>query len=573
MGLRTWRATMIEQITDNRELQAALDPIDGDEWRGAYNYRDRDTLWLDYAADVGDGWDATWTLANAMSKQELDTPNETLARGDVLVLGGDEVYPDASAHNYQERLIEPFNAASTAAGANMEGGSADLFALPGNHDWYDGLRAFTQRFCAPATVGSEDKQIGTWTPRQRRSYFALALPHGWWLAAFDTQLDAGFNPTQLRYFETIATHCMKPGDRIVLCSSSPTWIADSNTDLVRQFANLVAAHGATVAIVLSGDLHHYNRYAATDGTMFVTAGAGSAFLHPTHKLAETLSIPPGERSAPDEAACELARQMVYPDAKTSRRLSARLFAFPLLNFEFVAMIGLAYTLLAWFMEARSHLTGEPVSGSLTRLVSGEQSLVDVMRDFFLQVPQSPEFALVVIAMYVGFIRFNMSNRSGLSIALGVCHAMAHFVPFFAAYCVAATMALHVHPTVVDNGAAFSIFVAIMWAMSSLFGGFVFGAYLWVALNTFSLQWTNSFSAIRVDDYRCFLRMHVADDGSLTVYPLKIDRVERAGRQASKPMLIEKPLVFAALSTFARGGGRSSQSTRRSSDAPHADERD
>ncbi|MBD0259532.1 MAG: hypothetical protein ICV83_27750 [Cytophagales bacterium] len=47
-----------------------------------------------------------------------------------------------------------------------------LFAIPGNHDWYDGLASFVKQFC-------QGRWVGGWRTTQTRSYFALALPHNW----------------------------------------------------------------------------------------------------------------------------------------------------------------------------------------------------------------------------------------------------------------------------------------------------------------------------------------------------------------------------------------------------------
>ena len=46
-----------------------------------------------------------------------------------------------------------------------------LYAVPGNHDWYDGLTAFLRLFAR-----QRDATIGGWRTRQSRSYFAVRLP-------------------------------------------------------------------------------------------------------------------------------------------------------------------------------------------------------------------------------------------------------------------------------------------------------------------------------------------------------------------------------------------------------------
>jgi hypothetical protein len=59
-------------------------------------------VWLDYIADVGDGWDSTYCAAyNIAQDLELTSPDAKTyktQRGSVLIFGGDEVYPVASVN-------------------------------------------------------------------------------------------------------------------------------------------------------------------------------------------------------------------------------------------------------------------------------------------------------------------------------------------------------------------------------------------------------------------------------------------------------------------------------------------
>ena len=68
-----------------------------------------------------------------------------------------------------------------------------LFAIPGNHDWYDGLTSFTRQFCQRRTIGA-------WQTEQFRSYFAAKLIRNWWIWGIDIQLGSDIDYPQLRYF-------------------------------------------------------------------------------------------------------------------------------------------------------------------------------------------------------------------------------------------------------------------------------------------------------------------------------------------------------------------------------------
>src|SRR5688500_12808961 len=88
-GLRTLLAILFGAYLDKRELQNALPGriyrqpgVDGE-------------LWIDYVADLGDGFDATYSVAYLLAQPELALDGRRLPRGQVLVMGGDQVYPTA----------------------------------------------------------------------------------------------------------------------------------------------------------------------------------------------------------------------------------------------------------------------------------------------------------------------------------------------------------------------------------------------------------------------------------------------------------------------------------------------
>ena len=72
-------------------------------------------MWLDYIADVGDGWNSTYCTAyNLVQDLELTAPDGTsysTRHGSVLIFGGDEVYPVANRANYRQKLIEAYSSA------------------------------------------------------------------------------------------------------------------------------------------------------------------------------------------------------------------------------------------------------------------------------------------------------------------------------------------------------------------------------------------------------------------------------------------------------------------------------
>jgi hypothetical protein len=253
------------------------------------------TFWLDYASDVGDGFDSTYTIAHFLAAPTLDLRDDSgelheTERGRMLVLGGDEVYPSASWKRYEEHFIAPYSAALPHI--DEPGARPRMFAVPGNHDWYDGLTSFMRLFC-------QDKSIGGWQTQQKRSYFALELPHRWWLWGIDIQFDSYIDGPQIEYF-TQAAEQTSEGDRIILATAKPSWVAvrdageppQSWMSLAYFQERVLCRKGAELALTLTGDLHHYARYEPTGaGDPKLTAGGGGAYLSATHWLPSSLDLP------------------------------------------------------------------------------------------------------------------------------------------------------------------------------------------------------------------------------------------------------------------------------------------
>src|SRR5690606_1693852 len=188
-AVKTVISGIFGNFADRREMQAALDP--GVEY---FDYSDRPELWVDFISDLGDGFNSTYTLAHLMAQEQLDLDGHLLKRGNILIMGGDQVYPTPELKEYNNRLKGPYNAAFPWIEGDKDRPS--LFALPGNHDWYDGLTNFLRLFC-------QGRSLGNWHSKQRRSYFALKLHHDYWLWGIDVQLNADIDYPQLCYFKEI----------------------------------------------------------------------------------------------------------------------------------------------------------------------------------------------------------------------------------------------------------------------------------------------------------------------------------------------------------------------------------
>lgn len=318
LGLEVILSALFGRYADQRAQQAALDKASAAQLlkRADMTVPDRKggapvlepdedgAVWIDYTADLGEGFSSTYAIASLLAQDELEIGDEVLPRGGILIMGGDEVYPTASQEAYWSRTRAPYEAAFpnvTPAPAKRP----RLFAIPGNHDWYDGLEAFHGIFCrardsAPFHGGLS---VGGWRCKQHRSYFALKLAEDWWLWGLDIQLTGYVDQPQVNYFRQMAGS-LSDDAKVIICTAQPSWLkADRPGAVEYRSLNYIteiirrAKGDARACLLLAGDIHHYSRYTAENlGMQFVTAGGGGAFLHPMHQLQhEALLLPPAGR--------------------------------------------------------------------------------------------------------------------------------------------------------------------------------------------------------------------------------------------------------------------------------------
>ena len=238
-----------------------------------------------------------------------------------------------------------------------------LFVLPGNHDWYDGLSSFDHMFCKARFGHAAENRIGGWQCPQHRSYFAIRLPHNWWIWGADIQLAQYLDAGQILYFEGVA-EAMKAhpteAPKLILCTAEPSWNYDKAEELqgednLSTISKIATDAGARIAAVIAGDLHHYSRYQAKEGgTSFITAGGGGAYFSPTHYLKDTRTIStPGGGKVDLDLRCQVkdgaptGKPSCWPTRAESRRLSLSTLAFPFRNYGYAVTLGIIYWLIIW----------------------------------------------------------------------------------------------------------------------------------------------------------------------------------------------------------------------------------
>ena len=632
---------LIEALSSTVEaLSAEADEVDhssrDDETRRSKNLpyhsyvndehdKPRAEMWIDYVADVGDGWNSTYAVAYHLVQPGLTFKDSKgkehpTKRGDILVFGGDEVYPTPGRTEYERRLVVPYNMALRCTTFPHP----QVFAIPGNHDWYDSLVSYTRLFCSK-------KWFAGWQAPQDRSYFALQLPHGWWLLGTDVQLGSDIDKSQVDFFEKVG-HYIQEGDRIILCNAEPAWIRaktygkynpDYSERALLYLQEKVLGKEKKISVFIAGDLHHYRRHEAEDRTQKITAGGGGAFLHPTHTgwLPRKLDSWLSPKSGPDVRKIEeeplpteggggaflpptrtgwLSRKLdswrsrtfgadvretvkeilssskdvppprtftlkqCFPDEKISRRLCRRNLLFPYLNPTFGLMTGLLYMLSVWsvmthielFTSYGLHDLGQVVCKTLTAALG------------------SPVATFWGLVLLLGFVLFTDTHSRLYRWIAGSIHGVVHviaafFVGWGAIYFTVAMVGL-------DFKGIGQLLLSgvLIFGAGWIIGSCILGLYLLVSLNVFGRHSNEAFSSLKVPDWKNFLRLKIDADGNLTIFAIGIRRVPRKWKRSSAgvrgpdlipcdpnatgPELIEDPIPVKHPARLTTNGSATSQ---------------
>ena len=74
-------------------------------------------------------------------------------------------------------------------------------------------------------------------------------------------------------------------------------------------------------------------------------------------------------------------------------------------------------------------------------------------------------------------------------------------------------------------------LAYYWVLATPAVGFLFGCYLYIAVNWFHVHYDEAFSALRIPNFKGFSRLHINTDGDLEIYGLAMDKVGQARQLA------------------------------------------
>ncbi|MFF4315513.1 metallophosphoesterase family protein [Streptomyces sp. NPDC001507] len=250
--------------------------------------------------DTGEGDDSQYAVVPGFLQASQDT--------DFAVIASDVIYPVGATDDYGTKFFRPYRDYP-----------APIYAIPGNHDWYEDLGAFMRVFCddtpaLPAEPGPRPLTRAWWRallwhrPRpadeqlladarklRGRQEQTAVQPGPYWaidagpvrIVGIDTGLLGTIDAEQGAWLREVSRG---PRPKILVTGSPlyvdgehhPCAIEGGGTvdDIVRD-----PAHHYVAAI--GGDIHNYQRYpvdVAGRTIQYVVAGGGGAFMHATHTI-------------------------------------------------------------------------------------------------------------------------------------------------------------------------------------------------------------------------------------------------------------------------------------------------
>jgi hypothetical protein len=236
-----------------------------------------------------------------------------LARGwdtDFMVVCSDVIYPAGDAEDYDAKFYAPY-----------EGYQHPIYALPGNHDWYDGLVGFMHHLCGaeayslPAAEGKpsslkERVRRLLWRRPSRRSpeglparrrnedgrrssqrspYFAIDTGP-LLVVGIDTGMGGPIDREQGQWLRRISREVDKPK---ILLTGKPLYVDGEHHPYPMEDGGTVdevirdPEHGYVAAV--GGDIHNYQRYSVEVSGRgaplhYIVSGGGGAYMSATHRI-------------------------------------------------------------------------------------------------------------------------------------------------------------------------------------------------------------------------------------------------------------------------------------------------
>lgn len=252
--------------------------------------------------DTGEGDASQYAVVKPLLARGRDT--------DFMVVCSDVIYPAGDAEDYDARFYRPY-----------EDYPRPIYALPGNHDWYDGLVGFMHHLCGaevsslpaaegrpsslkerlrrllwrrPAKRSPEELPVRKRNEDGRRSgqrspYFAIDTGP-LLIVGIDTGMGGPIDREQGEWLRRISREVDKPK---ILLTGKPLYVDGEHHPYPMEGGGTVdeivrdPAHDYVAAI--GGDIHNYQRYSVgvsgRDAPLhYIVSGGGGAYMSATHRI-------------------------------------------------------------------------------------------------------------------------------------------------------------------------------------------------------------------------------------------------------------------------------------------------
>ncbi|KAF8410026.1 hypothetical protein HHK36_002546 [Tetracentron sinense] len=572
---------------DMRMMQAAMSKVqDGDKKEDLLydNFSEKEDFWFDFMADTGDGGNSSYAVTRLLAQRSIQLNNgesvRVLPRGNLLLIGGDLAYPNPSAFTYERRLFRPFeyalqpppwykqehiavNKPEVPCGVSelKQYDGPQCFIIPGNHDWFDGLHTFMRYICHKSWLGG-------WFLPQKKSYFALQLPKGWWVFGLDQALHGDIDVYQFKFFSELTKDKVGENDSVIIMTHEPNWLLDWYWDDVsgKNVSHLIREYlKGRCKLRMAGDLHHYMRHSSvpSDKPVYVhhllVNGCGGAFLHPTHVFSNFNKFygTPYESKAAypsfeDSSRCKLDH--ILQDDSFSGHMKSffstvwRAFMY-MLEHSYVSSAGTLLLLMAaiFFVPSKVSRKKRAIIGILHVSAHMVAALI-LMLLLELGIETCIRHRLLATSGYHTLYQWyrsvenkNFPDPTGLRARIeqwtfGLYPACIKYL--MSAFDIPEVMAVTRSKICkkgmvsLSRGGAIIYYASVFlyfWVFSTPFVSLVFGSYLYICINWLHIHFDEAFSSLRIANYKSFTRFHITPDGDLEVFTLAVDKVPKEWR--------------------------------------------
>jgi hypothetical protein len=283
------------------------------------HFEDKDEVSFLVLGDPGEGDDSQYQVLRPLRAKQEGI--------DFTYILSDVIYPAGDAFEYHDKFYWPYR--------DLPG---PIYAIPGNHDWSDGLHGFMTQLCGadpdlrppqrraksrwtrafldltwrePSETAQEEleemRKLRPEPSGQPAPYFAIELKE-LVLVGLDTGIQAGIDDEQGAWLREVSK---LPKDKVLMtgkplvvdASRKPCWISGSE-DTVNA---IVEDPAHRYIAVIAGDIHNFQRYPVRHGdgrvVQHIVSGAAGAYTKATHKI---------PRATMEACGCEEADFRCYP---------------------------------------------------------------------------------------------------------------------------------------------------------------------------------------------------------------------------------------------------------------------